>query len=273
MMRNRLPGIVAITMVLATPYVVEGQTQTPPDPVRERIDLGISAHRGRDPVQARHFLEQAIELDSTSYEAQWRLAEVLMDIGKQTPDSVKSPARDSLYELSEAHARIAATLQPDSVDGHYTLAAAIGRASLTKSKKERVKRAREIREEALRALGIDSTHDKAQHVLGRWNAEIMRLSGFERFFAKTFLGGNVFNAASWDSAVVYMDRAVALAPSTIYHRLTLAEILVDLKRYSQAREQLHRVGELPIYDAMDPQYRTDAAALLGRIEGKKDKGS
>ena len=272
-MGNRLPGIAAIAMVLAAPRGSEGQTHAPLDPVHEQIELGIAAHRGRDPVRARHYLEQAIALDSTSYEAQWRLAEVLMDIGKQTPDSVKSPARDSLYELSEAHARIAASLQPDSVDGHYTLAAAIGRASLTKSKKERVKRATEIREVALRALAIDSTHDKTQHVLGRWNAEIMRLSGFERFFAKTFLGGKIFNAASWDSAVVYMDRAVALSPSTIYHRLTLAGILVDRKRYTEAREQLHRVAELPIYDVMDPQYKADAAALLEEIEGKKDKGS
>jgi hypothetical protein len=45
----------------------------------------------------------------------------------------------------------------------------------------------------------------------------MRLSSLERFFAKNFLGGKIFGAASWDNAVVYMDRAWR-SPANIYHR-------------------------------------------------------
>jgi len=238
--------------------------------VEEQVAAGIASQLARDPHTALTHFEVALRLDPRSYEASWRGAEALMDIGKQTPDSVKSPERDSLYQQAESLARVAVAANPEGADGYYALSAAIGRASLTKSKKERVRRAAEIREAALRSLELQPEHHKTLHVLGRWNAEIMRLSGLTRFFAKTFLGGKIFNAAAWDSAVVYLDRAVVASPENIYHRLDLAEVFVDRQRYTEARSQLERIGELPVYDVMDPVYREQAAALLRQIQGKKD---
>jgi len=272
-MRNHLFLAVAIIMPLLVPDTASAQHSSADPGARAEVRLGIEAYLARDVERARGHYERALAIDSTEFEARWRLAEVILDIGKQTPDSVKSPARDSLYALAEREARLAVSIAPDSANGYYVFSASIGRTSLTKSKKERVQRAGEIREFALRALAIEPGHDKATHIMGRWNAEIMRLSGIERFFAKTFLGGKIFSAASWDSAVVYMDRAVALSPANIYHRLSLAEILVDMKRYGEARGHLAVIPDLPLYDVMDPQYKLDAEALLGQIEGKKDKGS
>jgi len=257
-----------VAVLLATGFAHSLSAQTAEDHIR----LGVEAQLARDPAAALTHLEAALALEPRSYEANWRTAEVLMDIGKQTPDSVKSPTRDSVYARAESYGRVATGVNPDGADGHFALAAAIGRASLTKSSKERVRRAAEIRNEALRALEIDPEHHKTYHVLGRWNAEIMRLSGFQRFFAKAFLGGKIFGAASWDSATVYMDKAVALAPENIYHQLDLAEILIDRGRYAEARIHLSQVANLPVVDVMDPAYKERAASLSRKIEGKQDKG-
>lgn len=236
-----------------------------------QIARGIEAAESRQPAEALAYFESALRADSTSYEANWRAARALIDIGKQTPDDRKSAARDSLYAQAERYARRAVAANPDGADGHFILSAAIGRASLTKGKKERVRRAAEIRSEALRAVALDPDHDGAYHVLGRWHAEIMRLSGIQRFFAKSFLGGAIFNEASWDKAVENMQKAVALAPQNVYHRYDLAEIYVDRKQYAKAREQLVKVGELPVKDVMDPTYKEGAAGLLKSIEGKGDE--
>lgn len=262
----RIP--LAVTLLAALGAAPDLAAQSTEDHIR----LAIEAQLARDPHTALSHLEAALALDSTSYEANWRAAENLLDIGKQTPDSVHSAERDSIYARAERLARRASELDPGGADGHYALATAIGRASLTKSKKERVRRAAEIRAEALRALEIDPQHHKTYHVLGRWNAEIMRLSGFQRFFAKNFLGGKIFNAASWDSAVVYMDKAIGIAPENIYHHLDLAEILIDRGRYREARIHLHQVESLPVFDVMDPAYKERATALLGSIADEKDKG-
>ena len=237
----------------------------------DHVALGRAAADSRDPAGALRHFDAALGTDSTDYEANWRAAIAAIDIGKQTPDSVKSPERDRLYALAERYAHRAVQARLMGADGHFALAAAIGRASLTKSAKERVQRAGEIRIEALKALEIDPRHDGAWHVMGRWHAEIMRLSGIERFFARNFLGGTVFNKASWAEAERALAKAVEYRPAYIYHRLDLAEVYVDQKKHTQAESQLRAIADLPLSDVMDPQYKRDAAALLARLPAGSGK--
>ncbi|MGH7703538.1 MAG: tetratricopeptide repeat protein [Gemmatimonadales bacterium] len=264
-MSNRCRPMIVAFLFLGLALPAAAQT------AGDHLAMGRTAEQDRDPQTALAHFEEALAFDPGSYEASWRAAQALVDIGKQTPDSVKSPSRDSLYARAESLARVAVAADSSGADGHYILAAAIGRASLTKSKKERVRRAAEIRSEALRAIELQPDHDRAYHVMGRWNAEIMRLSGLTRFFAKSFLGGKIFKEASWQGAIDNMSKAVELAPESIYHRLDLAEIFIDQHRYTEARPELERVEALPLHDVMDPSYKEDAARLLKEIESKKDK--
>ncbi len=213
--------------------------------------------------------QAALALDSTGYEANWRAAIALLDEGEQIPDRVRSAKRDSLYARAERLARRAVAADSTRAEGHFALAAAVGRASLTMGRKERIRRARVIRDEALRTLAIDPRHDGAYHILGRWNAEIMRLSGLSRFFAKNLLGAGIFGQASWEEAVSNLEHAVALDPGRLYHRLELAEIYVDRKRYDDARSELTQLGALPDREIMDSVYRRQAQALAAKLAGKK----
>jgi tetratricopeptide (TPR) repeat protein len=236
---------------------------------RDHVVLGTAAMQVHDlPTAVAHY-DAALALDSSSYEANWRAAIALLDEGEQIPDSAKSPDRDSLYARAERLARRAVEADSMGADGHFALAAAEGRAALTLGKKERIGRARIIRDEALRAVALDPRHDGAWHILGRWNAEIMRLSGLSRFFAKKFLGAGVFGQASWAEAVSDMQRAVALDPARLSHRLELAEIYVDRKRYADARSELAQLASLPDRELMDSVYRREGAELTARIANKR----
>jgi thioredoxin-like negative regulator of GroEL len=64
---------------------------------------------------------------------------------------------------------------------------------------------------------------------------------------------------------------VEIDPKHIYHRLELAEVYVDLGRYSKAREQLMVIPTLPNADALDAENKVEAAALLEDIKGEKDE--
>ena len=86
---------------------------------------------------------------------------------------------------------------------------------------ERIKYAKLIRLEALEALKYDSLHSGALHVLGSWNAEIMRVNGLERAFAKRFLGAEVFSQASWSEAQRLLEKAVQVDPDRLVHHLDL----------------------------------------------------
>jgi tetratricopeptide (TPR) repeat protein len=257
----RLLPAALIAALIAAP--AEGQSA--PDLVR----AGVAAMDARDPVAALRDYQAALAIDSTGYEANWRASIAAVDIGKQTPDSIPDPGRDSLYALAERYATRAVAANPEGSDGWFALANAIGRTSLTLGKKARVQRATEIRADGLKAIELDPLNDGAFHLMGRWNAEIMRLSGFERFFAKSFLGGAVFSQASWDNAVAYMKRAIQLRPDFIYHHYDLALIYIDIKEWDLAREQLSIIPSLPLIDVMDPVWKQDAAMLLQSIANKK----
>jgi regulator of microtubule dynamics protein 3 len=231
----------------------------------DHVALGVAASDAHDLRTALQHFQAALDLDSTNYEANWRGALTLLTLGEQIPERSKSPERDSLFTLGERYARRAVTRDPAGADGHFALAYAVGQASLTMGKKARIRRAAVVRSEALRTLALNPKHDGAYHILGRWNAEIMRLSGFSRFFAKSFLGAGIFNQASWSKATYNMEKAVELDPGRIFHHLELAEIYADQKRVKDARRQLELVDSLPDREVMDSIYKHDAVALTRRL--------
>lgn len=238
----------------------------------DHITAGDSAGQMHPDVALRHY-QAAIAVDSVSYEANWKAAQAIADVAKQiqgNADSLKN-RRDSLYSLGRTYAERALRADSTQADGHYVLAMVLGRLSRTKGSKERVRYAKVIYDEAMRAVQINPEHDNAHHVLGAWNAEVKRLSGVQRFFAKTLFGGGFMSKANWPDAVSHLERAVAINPQHIYHRLELAEVFVDLGQYSKAREQLNVIPTLPNYDVLDAQNKGDAAALLEDIKNEKDE--
>jgi tetratricopeptide (TPR) repeat protein len=230
----------------------------------DHVALGDAADEAHDLRTALQHYQAALDQDSMNYEANWRGAMTLLTLGDQMPGS-KNSERDSLYVQAERYARRAVASNPAGADGHFALAAAVGQASLTMGKKARIRRAALIRNEANRALALNPKHDGAYHILGRWNAEIMRTSGLSRFFAKKFLGAGVFNQASWAKAIYNMEKAVELDPGRIYHHLELAEIYTDRKRTVDAREQLRLVDSLPAREVMDSVYKRQGASLSRKL--------
>ncbi|MGH7593714.1 MAG: hypothetical protein ACRELE_07675 [Gemmatimonadales bacterium] len=242
-----------------------------PVPVTAQADelaAGIQAADAHDLAAARRDFEAVLRRDPASYQANWRLALLLIDIAKQIPDGIRSPTRDSLYLHAETYAHRAVSVNDNDAEGHFALANAIGRGSLSMGSKERVKRAIEVRAEALRAIELDPRHDGAWHILGRWNAEVERLSAVQRFYARTFLGASVFNAASWDEAERDLRLAVQYAPTRIVHRFDLAQVLMSRKKWAGAKQQLDAVAALPSTDVSDPSYKRQARALELKLRGK-----
>lgn len=258
-----LPTALALALA-AAPAVA----QTP----ASYVAAGDSAYDALDPATALRHYQAALASDS-AYETLWKAARAIADVAKQLEgkaDSVKR-RRDSLYAAGRGYAEAAVRADPAGADGHYALAMVLGRWSRTKGSKERVRFARIIFDEATRAVALRPDHDAAHHVLGAWHAEVKRLSGIQRFFAKSLFGGGFMNAASWDKAVEHLEQAVAVNPRYIYHRLELAEVYIDLKRYDNARALLESIAPLPVGDVLDPRYKQEALALLVEIRDKKDK--
>jgi tetratricopeptide (TPR) repeat protein len=236
------------------------------------VAAGDSAYDTFRPVDAVRAFEAALALDSLRFDANWKAARSMVDIAKQIvggADSLKR-RRDSIYTRARACAERALRIDSAAADGHFVLALVLGQLSRTRGGKERVRFARIIFDEAMRTIAIDSAHDGAHHILGAWHAEVKRLSGIQKFFAKTLFGGGFLDRGSWEAAIAHLGRAVELRPGYVFHRLELAEVLVDRKLYRDARDLLATIPPLPQSDVMDAQYQRDAAALAERIRDKRD---
>ena len=254
----------AVSATLAALLAFAGAPAAAQD-VAGHLAAGDAARCQRNPQAAVMHFRAALTLDSLSYEANWKASRELTDIGKLMPDAQRD-ARDSVYAEALALAHRAVRVDSMGADGHYMVAVAAGRVALTKSAHERVKSASVVRDAALRAIALDPRHDGAMHVMGRWNAEIMRLPGLTKFFARTFLGASVFKEASWDNSVKFFSDAIQINPQVIYHHLDFAEALVDADRPAEARPHLEEVARLPLgCDVGDPTYKQRAAELLQKI--------
>ena len=226
----------------------------------EHIVLGDRDRGAMNAASALRHYQAAIQTDANNAEALWRASRESIDLGEF--DDVK---RDSLYQLGEQYARRAVQADPRSSMAHFALAKALGRRALSLGAKERVKYAGEVRKEALESLKLDSSNAGAMHVMGGWNANIMRLNGFSRFMAKNVLGGKTFDEANWKDAVAYLERSAALEPERIVHRLELGEVYANIGNKAKAREQYEAALRLKQVDYNDKHYQEQAERKLKEL--------
>src|SRR4051812_10928991 len=168
------PTAFALALALSAPLTAPRAQTTPAEHVaagdRDKMDPS---------GQLRHY-EAALAEAPNDYEALYKASWAAVDAGLLAPDPAAARA---LYAKAESYARRAIQLNPQGADGHFAVANALGRTALSLGKRDRVKYATEIREHAMEALRLNPRHDGALHVMGSWNAEIMRLSGVSRFMA------------------------------------------------------------------------------------------
>lgn len=207
-------------------------------------------------------LEMAVTAEPSNYEALWKAARDAVELGEH---DASADRRTALYKAAEGYARRAVSANPDGAEGHFALARALGRTALGLGSRDRVKFAGEVRQHALKALAADPGHAGAMHVMGVWNAEVMRLSGVQRFAARTLLGGKVFGEASWAEARRYLEAAVAAEPNRITHRLALGEVYADVKDAARARDQFAAVARMPSTELNDGKYKQQAAARNAKL--------
>ncbi|HEX8943386.1 MAG TPA: hypothetical protein VF785_09630 [Gemmatimonadaceae bacterium] len=245
--------IAVIATVLSVARAAHGQSAA------EHIALGDRDHAALNPAGALKHYEAALALDPNNSDALTKAAYDAVDLGEFNPNADQQTA---LYRSAEQYARRAVAANPGSAEAHFQLALALGRNALTMGARDRVKFAGEVRAQALEALRLDPKHSGALHVMGVWNAEVMRLNGLTRLIARKLLGGGVFSEASWDNAQTYLERAVALDPDRITHRLDLAEVYEDRGEKAKAIEQYEWIARARVTDFNDPNYKQDAARRL-----------
>ena len=232
-------------------------------PASEHIAAGDREHVAMKAPAALAHYEAAVNAEPKNYEALWKAAREAVDVAEYMKDE---KARMALFQKGELYARRAVEANKDDAEGHFHMARALGRTALTMGTKDRVRLAGDIRAHALEALKLNPSHPGALHVMGMWNAEIMRLNGVSRFMAKNFLGGAIFGSANWTDAVKYMEKSRDSEPARIVHRLDLARIYADVGNTVNAKAEYQNVISMTATDYNDRYYKAEAAAEMKKLK-------
>jgi tetratricopeptide (TPR) repeat protein len=245
-----------ISMLVVFTSTAFAQTAT------DEIAAGDRAYAALDETAALDHYQKAAAADPRNYEALWKASRSAIDLGIPAAGAARGNA---LFTTAEQYGRRAVAVNPGDAEGHFVLAWALGKTALTKSASQRVKYGTDVHTHAMECLRIKPGHAGCLHVMGVWNAEIMRLNSFTRLIAKSILGGRVFGEASWKEAARYMEAAVAAEPQRVVHRLDLGEVYRDMGQKDKAREQFETGLRLPSTDFNDPRFKADIKADLNRL--------
>ena len=228
----------------------------------DEVTAGDRAYAALEEPAALDHYQKAIAIEPKNYEALWKASRSAIDLGIPAPDASR---RNAFFNTAEQYARRAVAANPDDAEGHFVLAWVLGKTALTQSARNRVKYGTAVHTQALDCLRLKPGHAGCLHIMGVWNAEIMRLNTFVRLIAKNILGGRVFGSASWKEAVRYMEAAVATEPQRVVHRLDMGEVYRDVGEKSKARAQFETGVKLPSTDYNDPRFKADIRADLDRL--------
>ena len=225
----------------------------------QHISLGDKEYVAMNASAALKHYQAAIAEDPKSYEALWKASRSAVDLGSYERNA---KTREEYFKNAELYARRAVDANPGDAEGHFNLARALGKNALSQGPRARIKYAGDVRTQALECLKINPKHAGCLHVMGMWNAEVMRLSGLTRMLAKNFLGGKIFGSASWAEAKRYMEESVANEPDRIVHHVDLAGVYRDMGDKAKARAEWQAVMKLPNRDYNDRYYKGEADAGL-----------
>jgi tetratricopeptide (TPR) repeat protein len=255
---RRLLPVAALLVVAAVATPARASAQA----AAEHLALGERDDAAMNVAGALKHYQAAIDADPKSYEALWKATHAAVDLGEYESNPAE---RERLYTTAEQYARRAVEANPGDAEGHFELARALGRRALSLGTRERIRYAGDVRTHALEALRLNPKHPGAEHVMGMWNYNVMRLNGMSRFIAKNFLGGKVFDSANWDDAQRYMEESVAAEPGRLVHHLDLARVYAARGDAQKAREQYEATIRGTPREYNDRHYQTEAAAELAKL--------
>lgn len=221
------------------------------------IGQGDAFHKQFDTYNAYKSYKSASETDSTNFEALWKMANELIEMGNELP---KSPDQKTKYAEAESMARRAVQLNPNHSKGHLVLAMAIEKVALNETGGDRIRLLNRLHAEAEKGLAINPQEDGCHHLLGRWNRTITNIGWLSKTWLRIFSGS--FPQASGEHAIDHFKKAISINANDLSHYLELGKTYVYMEKWNDAKEGFEKVMTLPIVTKSDRKWQRDANNYL-----------
>lgn len=209
----------------------------------ERADL----QRAREGIV---LLARALAVDSSSYDAAWRLARLNYFLGAHTGDKTE---RNRAYDKGVEAARRAVKLQDGKPEGHFWLGANLG-GQAQQSALSGMTSIDEIRSEMEKVIRLDEGFQggSAYMALGQVDLE-----------APKFLGGDS------KRAVEVLEKNLRFGETNALYRLRLAQAYLAVNRQEDARKELNAILNMTPNPDYLPEYNDAVNEARKLLDGSK----
>jgi hypothetical protein len=230
-----------------TPDIPPGPANVPvqqadPDELYKQRENMASATRAADLYAERAASGQ-------DFEASWKLARVSYWIGMHGADADRRKSLDRGVKAGEQ----AAALEPAKPEGHFWMAANMGRLAESYGLSQGLKYRGRVKDELERVLAIDEgwQQGSADRALGVWYFKVPRLFG-----------------GSHAKAIEHLRKSLTYNPQSTATLFFLSEVLVDDGKKQEARDTLQQVLAAPLdpqWTPEDREFKAQAAELLKHL--------
>lgn len=206
--------------------------------------------------------KEALKLDPTNIYVLSKCSELCSRIGSRETGNTQK--RDEWFRLAHGYATLAIKYDPLSDQANVVMAMILGKSTLTKSGKEKLKNARAIKKHLDVALKTNPNNYLAWHILGRWNYELSNVTALERAGAKVFYGG--VPEGTLKNAIASFEKARTLQPYFILNCLSLAMAYHKDGQKGKAIGLLKALQAFPNKTEDDAKHKQDALKLIKNWE-------
>ncbi|RYY67665.1 MAG: hypothetical protein EOO13_14295 [Chitinophagaceae bacterium] len=202
--------------------------------------------------------KEAQKIDPQNVYILSKLSELCSRIGSR--ETVNTAKRDEWFKLAHGYATLAIKADPLSDQANVCMAMILGKSTLTKSGKEKLKNARAIKTHLDVALKTNPNNYLAWHILGRWNYELSNVTAIERAGAKVFYGG--VPEGTLKNAISSLEKARSLQPYFILNCISLANAYHKDGQKAKAMGLLKALQAFPVKTEDDAKHKQDALKLI-----------
>jgi len=218
-------------------------TMVLPNTFDELIAKGDSLYAQSDMQYALDYYEQAYTIDSSDYYLLLKLTKVCNDLGEYYYELRDEDLSEKVVYEGVDFAERFSSLYVDSAKVYAYLAWSYGNQALFEGGKEKIKLAHKIKDNATKAISIDSTDYLPYVILGIYNRQMAALGWFERLFANTFFGD--VPEGSFEESEKMMLKALELQPGIVIAAFHLSLSYQEMGDEEKEIEMLKKVLELP----------------------------
>jgi len=225
------------------------------------IKEGQKKNETGDTLSAVKIFTRAVERQPMNQFANIALSKSLSDRVFE-PEIFKNRVKaKALADEAVDRAQKAVEIDRNSCQAHVCLAVAYGRAQMfSNENREKVELGKMLKESLDNALKIDPNDDMALHVMGRYEWSMANLNGITKMYVKMMYGALAPGSA--ENAEKLFKRCIELSPNRLIHKVELAKMLFDLKRYDEAHKLATEGRVLPMEDVNSEIERKNADEII-----------